>query len=201
MRRPPCPAAFPTASAARFSLLASARTEPAQPLRIRRNTFSISTDYSFARSASHQTRRRFKSSIYLFTDHSFGFGSGAVATPHQFHHPQRYNAICLGCQHHQRTEHPRIGRAWFEKGNSVHLTTTFRSGMAEKLVPHPGKSFSSSKTSARPFSSRRCRLKPWPLARRAHAANMAIRDFHWRSAGATFAQSLRKRREPNLPKR
>ena len=36
--------------------------------------------YFFTRSASHQTRRRFKSSIYLFTDHSFSFGSGAVAT-------------------------------------------------------------------------------------------------------------------------
>jgi hypothetical protein len=57
------------------------------------------------------TSRRFKRSIYLFTDHSFGFRSGAVATPHQFHHPQRYNAICLGCQHHQRSEHPRIGPA------------------------------------------------------------------------------------------
>jgi hypothetical protein len=118
--------------------LASVRTEPAQPLRIRRNTFSISTNYPFARTASHQTRRRFKSSIYLFTDHSFGFGSGAVATPHQFHHPQRYNAICLGCQHHQRSEHPRIGPAWFEKGNSVHLTTTFRSGMARKASASSG---------------------------------------------------------------
>jgi len=88
---------------------------PAQPLRIRRNTFSISMDYFFARSASHQTRRRFKSSVYLFTDHSFGFAPGTVATPHQFHHPQRYNAICLGCQHHQRSEHPRIGPARFER--------------------------------------------------------------------------------------
>jgi len=70
--------------------------ELAQPLRIRRNTFSIVTDYTFARSASHKTRRRFKSSIYLLADHAFGFAPGAVATPHQFHHPQRYNAVCLG---------------------------------------------------------------------------------------------------------
>jgi hypothetical protein len=111
---------------ARFSLLAS-RIQPAQPLRIRRNPFSISMDYFFARSASHQTRRRFKCSIYLFTDHSVSFGSGAVATPHQLHHPQRYNAICLGCQHHQRSEHPRVGPARFETGNSVHLTATFSS--------------------------------------------------------------------------
>ena len=109
---------------ARFSLLVS-RIEPSQSLRIRRNPFSISTDYFFARSASHQTRHRFKCSIYLFTDHSFSFGSGAVATPYQFHHPQRYNAICLGCQHHQRSEHPRIGPAQFETRNSVHLTATF----------------------------------------------------------------------------
>ena len=101
------------------------RIELAQSLRIRRNPLSISMDYFFTRSASHQTRRRFKSSIYLFTDHSFSFGSGPVATPHQFHHPQRYNAICLGCQHHQRSEHPRIGPARFETRNSVHLTATF----------------------------------------------------------------------------
>ena len=65
------------------------------------------------------------SSIYLFTDHSFSFGPGAVATLHQFHHPQPHNAICLGCQHHQRGEHPRVGLAWFETGNPVHLTATF----------------------------------------------------------------------------
>jgi len=46
--------------------------ELAQSLRIRRNTFSIVMDYTFARSASHKTRRRFKSSIYLFADHAFG---------------------------------------------------------------------------------------------------------------------------------
>jgi hypothetical protein len=84
-----------------------------EPLRIRRNTFSIVTDYTFARSASHKTRRRFKSSIYLLADHAFGFAPGAVATPHQFHHPQRYNAVCLGCQHYQRSEHPRTTPAWF----------------------------------------------------------------------------------------
>jgi hypothetical protein len=36
---------------------------------------------------------------------------GRRCHPHQFHHPERYNAICLGCQHHQRSEHPRIGPA------------------------------------------------------------------------------------------
>ena len=113
-----------TLLSARFCLLAS-RIELAQSLRVRRNTFSVSMDYTFARSASHCTGRRFQSGIDLFTDHSFSLESGAVATPHQFHHPQRHNAICLGCQHHQRSEHPRVGPARFEKGNSVHLTATF----------------------------------------------------------------------------
>ena len=43
----------------------------------------------------------------------------------QFHHPQPHNAICLGGQHHQRGDHPRVGLAWFETGNPVHLTATF----------------------------------------------------------------------------
>jgi len=101
--------------------LVSTRIELAQPLRIRRNTFSI----SISPEAPAITRRRFKSGIYLFTDHAFGFAPGAVATPHQFHHPQRYNAICLGRQHHQGSEPPSIGPAWLGKVNSVHLTAAF----------------------------------------------------------------------------
>ena len=36
----------------------------------------------FAPSSSRQARRRFKGSIYLFTDHSFRSAPGAVATLH-----------------------------------------------------------------------------------------------------------------------
>jgi len=77
--------------------------ESAQTLRIRRNTFSISMDYSLPRSASHCTGRRFQSSIDLFPDHSFGFAPDDFATLRQFHDPQRYDAICLGCEHLQRS--------------------------------------------------------------------------------------------------
>jgi hypothetical protein len=41
----------------------------------------------FAPSSSRQARRRFKSNIYLFTDHSFRSAPGAVATLQQFHYP------------------------------------------------------------------------------------------------------------------
>src|SRR5258705_9770580 len=39
-----------------------------------------------------------------------------------------------------------------------------------------------------------------PLARRVDAASPAVRYPYRRSAGAAFALSLRKRREPNLPR-
>jgi hypothetical protein len=59
------------------------RIDLAQSLRIRRNPFSISMGLFFrpktSRAASAFSR-------------TFCFGSGGVATPHQFHHPQRHNA-------------------------------------------------------------------------------------------------------------
>jgi hypothetical protein len=58
-------------------------------------------------------------------DHYFSFGSGAFATPHQFHHPQRYDAICFDSEHHQGIQHSLVISTWLESENSEHLALTF----------------------------------------------------------------------------
>jgi len=66
---------------------------------------SISIDYFIARSSGHETCSSFESRMYLFADHQFSFATGASATAHQLHHPQRNYAICFECQQHQRIDH------------------------------------------------------------------------------------------------
>jgi len=58
-------------------------------------------DNFFARSAGKQTRSSFEGGMDLFANHQFGFATGASATAHKLHHPQRNYAICFECQQHQ----------------------------------------------------------------------------------------------------